>query len=168
MIPQAGLGCDQLRRERAISSLDKPFTPTLSSTERVARHNPFGPPPSFRPASPWPSLDRLASRVMGVTSRTYHTPPLTRRLRAYRFPFVYGSSPYPCHAHELPGPCFKTDDADSIHSSPTTQSLMLRSPSILSCNQHPLSKPVVSGAFHPASAALFNFRSRYIVFYRFG
>jgi hypothetical protein len=31
-----------------------------------------------------------------------------------------------------------------------------------------LSKPVVSGAFHPASAALFNFRSRYIVFYRFG
>jgi hypothetical protein len=91
MIPQAELGCDQLRGERAITSLDKPFTPTLSSTERVARHNPIGPPPSFRPASPWPSLDRLVSRVMGVTSRAYHTPPLARRLRACRFPFVYGS-----------------------------------------------------------------------------
>jgi hypothetical protein len=71
MIPQARLGCDQLCRERAITSLDKPFTPTLSSKERVARHNPLGPPPSFRPASPWPSLDRLDSRVMGVTSRTF-------------------------------------------------------------------------------------------------
>ena len=71
MIPQAGLGCDQLRGERAITSLDKPFTPTLSSTERVARQNPFGPPPSFRPASPWPSLDRLVSRVMRVTSRAF-------------------------------------------------------------------------------------------------
>ncbi len=168
MIPQAELGCDQLRGERAITSLDKPFTPTLSSTERVARQNPFGPPPSFRPASPWPSLDRLVSRVMRVTSRAYHTPPLTRRLRACRFPFVYGCSPYPRHAHELPGPCFKTDDADSIRSGPTTQSLAPRSPSISSCNQHPLSRPMVSGTFHPASAALFNFRSRYIVYYRFG
>ena len=79
MIPQAGLGYDQLRGERAITSLDKPFTPRPSSTERVARQNPFGPPPSFRPASPWPGLDRLVSRVMGVTSRAIHTPPLTGR-----------------------------------------------------------------------------------------
>lgn len=71
MIPQAELGCDQLRGERAITSLDKPFTPRLSSTERVARQNPFGPPPSFRPASPWPSLDRLVSRVVRVTSRAF-------------------------------------------------------------------------------------------------
>jgi hypothetical protein len=71
MIPQAGLGCDQLRGERAITSLDKPFTPSRRSTERVARHNPIGPPPSFRPASPCPRQDRLVSRVTGVTSRTF-------------------------------------------------------------------------------------------------
>lgn len=77
MIPQAGLGYDQLRGERAITSLDKPFTPSRRSTERVARQNPIGPPPSFRPASPCPRQDRLVSRVTGVTSRTYHTSPLT-------------------------------------------------------------------------------------------
>ena len=71
MIPQAGLGYDQLRGERAITSLDKPFTPSRRSTERVARQNPFGPPPSFRPASPCPRQDRLVSRVTGVTSRTF-------------------------------------------------------------------------------------------------
>jgi len=32
MIPQAGLGYDQLRGERAITSLDKPFTPSRRST----------------------------------------------------------------------------------------------------------------------------------------
>ena len=71
MIPLAGLGCDQLRGERAITSLDKPFTPSRRSTERVARQNPIGPPPSFRPASPCPRQDRLASRITGVTSRTF-------------------------------------------------------------------------------------------------
>jgi hypothetical protein len=71
MIPQAGLGYDQLRGERAITSLDKPFTPSRRSTERVARQNPIGPPPSFRPASPCPRQDRLVSRVTGVTSRTF-------------------------------------------------------------------------------------------------
>ena len=71
MIPQAGLGYDQLRGERAITSLDKPFTPSRRSTERVARQNPFGPPPSFRPASSCPRQDRLVSRVTGVTSRTF-------------------------------------------------------------------------------------------------
>jgi hypothetical protein len=169
MIPQAGLGYDQLRGERAITSLDKPFTPSRRSTERVARQNPIGPPPSFRPASPCPRQDRLVSRVTGVTSRTFtRGPSLHKQLRASRFPFVYGFLPYPRHAHELPGPCFKTDDADSIHSIPTTQLLTVRSSSILSCNRHPLYRSVVSGAFHPASAALFNFRSRYIVYYRFG
>ena len=71
MIPQTGLGYDQLRGERAITSLDKPFTPSRRSTERVARQNPIGPPPSFRPASPCPRQDRLVSRVTGVTSRTF-------------------------------------------------------------------------------------------------
>jgi hypothetical protein len=77
MILQAGLGCDQLRGERAITSLDKPFTPSPRSTERVARQYPIGPPPGFRPASPCPGQDRLASRVTGVTSRAIHTSPLT-------------------------------------------------------------------------------------------
>ena len=90
MIPQAGLCYDQLRRERAITSLDKPFTPSRRSTERVARQNPIGPPPNFRPASPCPRQDRLASRVTAVTAGTIHTLPLTLRLRAYRFPFAYG------------------------------------------------------------------------------
>lgn len=71
MIPQAGLGYDQLRGERAITSLDKPFTPSRRSTERVARQNPIGPPPSFRPASPCPRQDRLDSRVTAVTSGAF-------------------------------------------------------------------------------------------------
>lgn len=168
MIPQAGLGYDQLRGERAITSLDKPFTPSRRSTERVARQNPFGPPPSFRPASPCPRQDRLVSRVTGVTSRTFTRRPSLQAAAGLSLSLRLQFLPYPRHAHELPGPCFKTDEADSIHSSPTTQSLTLRSPSIYSCNQLPLSRPMVSGAFHPASAALFNFRSRYIVYYRFG
>ncbi len=101
MIPQAGLGYDQLRRERAITSLDKPFTPSRRSMERVARQNPIGPPPSFRPASPCPRQDRLASRVTAVTSGTIHTLPLTRRLQAYRFPYAYGFLPYSRHVREL-------------------------------------------------------------------
>ena len=76
MIPQAGLGYDQLRGERAITSLDKPFTPSRRSTERVARQNPIGPPPSFRPASPCPRQDRLVSRVTAVTSGAF-TPRLS-------------------------------------------------------------------------------------------
>ena len=140
MISQIGLGCDQLRGERAITSLDKPFTPSRRSTERVARQNPFGPPPSFRLASPCPRQDRLVSRIMRVTSRTYHTPLLTQRLRACWFPFAYGLLPYSRHAHELPGPCFKTDDAVSIHSTPSTQSLVIRSWSISSFRPHPLNR----------------------------
>ncbi len=167
MVPQVGLGYDQLRGERAITSLDRSFTPSRRSTERVARHNPIGPPPSFRPASPCPRQDRLVSRVTAVTSGTYHTSPLTRRLRACWFPFAYDLLSYSRHVHELPGPCFKTDDADSIVSTPTDELLHFRSPRVLSYNRHPLNRSLVSETFHPASAALFNFRSRYIVYYRF-
>ena len=80
MILQAGLGYDQLRGERAITSLDKPFTPSRRSTERVARQNPIGPPPSFRPASPCPRQDRLVSRVTGVTSRAFTRRPSPLRV----------------------------------------------------------------------------------------
>jgi hypothetical protein len=169
MVPRVRLGCDQLRGERAITSLDKPFTPSRRSTERVARHNPIGPPPSFRPASPCPRQDRLDSRVTAVTTGTCHTPPLTAKAAAgllvsLRLRFL----PYSRHVRELPGPCFETDDADPINSSPTKGSLLFRSSSFSSFNQHPLYRSLVSGAFHPAPAALFNFRSRYIVYYRFG
>lgn len=67
-LPRLGLGCDPLRRELAITGLDWSFAPSLRSEERVARQHPFGPPPSFRLASPCPRLDRPVSSVTVVTS----------------------------------------------------------------------------------------------------
>ena len=65
--PRPRLCCDILRRELAITRLDWSFAPSPRSRDRIARQNPFRPPPSFRLASPYPGLDRLVSSVTAVT-----------------------------------------------------------------------------------------------------
>ena len=66
--PPARLSLEIFRRELAITELDWPFTPSPRSTERIARHHPFGPPPGFRPASPCPRLDHSVSSFIHVIS----------------------------------------------------------------------------------------------------
>jgi hypothetical protein len=65
--PRLGLGCDPLRRELAITGLDWSLAPSPRSEERIEHQYPFGPPPGFRLASPYPGLDRPVSSVTAVT-----------------------------------------------------------------------------------------------------
>ena len=46
--PRSRLCCDILRREIAITRLDWYFAPNPRSEDRIARQNPFRPPPGFR------------------------------------------------------------------------------------------------------------------------
>jgi len=80
-LPPAGPGCDQLRGEPAITGLDWSFAPRPGSWERIARQHPFGPPPGFRPASPYPGLDRPVSGLIRVTPGPFrpHPSPGTRK-----------------------------------------------------------------------------------------
>ena len=88
--PPARLSLEIFRRELAISELDWPFTPSPRSTERVARHHPYGPPPGFRPASPCPRLDHSLSGFIPVISDPFRSrPSRLTALRTCRFP--YGS-----------------------------------------------------------------------------
>ncbi len=93
--PPAALPCEALRREPAITGLDWPFTPRRGSGERIARQNPFGPPPGFRPASPCPRLDRPVSGLTAVTPGPLGPRPSRARgpLRARRFPYAFGGEP---------------------------------------------------------------------------
>ena len=94
--PPAGLPCEALRREPAITGLDWSFAPRRGSGERIARQNPFGPPPGFRPASPCPRLDRPVSGLTAVTPgplRPRPSPGVDPRLRACRFPYGFGVNP---------------------------------------------------------------------------
>ena len=67
-LPRSRLGCDPLWRELAITGLDWSLAPSPRSEERIARQNPFGPPPGFRLTSTCPGLDRPVSSVIAVTS----------------------------------------------------------------------------------------------------
>lgn len=69
--------CEILKLERAIGILDWLFTPRPESEERVARHYPFGPPRTFRPASSCSGLDRMISRSRPVARRGGTTRSLT-------------------------------------------------------------------------------------------
>jgi hypothetical protein len=93
--PPARLSCEIFRWELAITELDWSFAPSPRSEERIARQHPFGPPPSFRQASPCPGLDRSVSSIAPVISGpfrprlSYYTRQYCRllvslRLRAYR------------------------------------------------------------------------------------
>ena len=59
--PPGSLGLDPLREEPATTELDWSFAPRPKSEERIARQNPCGPPPGFRPASTCSGLDRSVS-----------------------------------------------------------------------------------------------------------
>jgi hypothetical protein len=95
-----------------------------ASEERFARQHPFGPPPSFRPASPCAGIDRPVSGPMTVTSGPYRTSPLTSKaLRACRFPYGCGlKNPYPRHSHGLPGSFSKTNGTTLVAYPRTTAS----------------------------------------------
>ena len=59
--------------------------------DRIARQNPFRPPPGFRPASPCPGLDRLVSILTAMTPSPFRLRPLRiASLQACRFPFAFG------------------------------------------------------------------------------
>ncbi len=89
-LPRRRLSCDSLRRELAITGLDWFFAPSPRSEDRIARQDPFGPRPGFRPASPYPGLDRPVSSLMAMTPGPFGPRPSPEdRLRASRFPHAY-------------------------------------------------------------------------------
>ena len=73
--PPAGLSCEIFRRELAITELDWSFAPSPRSWERIARQHPFGPPPGFRPASPYPGLDHSVSSIIPVIPDPFRSRP---------------------------------------------------------------------------------------------
>ena len=90
-MPPRRLCCDILRREIAITRLDWSFAPSPRSKDRIARQNPFRPPPGFRPASPCPGLDRLVSILTAMTPSPFRLrPSRVTPLWACRFPFASG------------------------------------------------------------------------------
>lgn len=80
-----GLGWDPLREEPATTELDWSFAPMPKSEERIARQNPCGPPPGFRPASSCSGIDRS---VPGYHRSDYTGPhqtlPLSTSFMAWR------------------------------------------------------------------------------------
>ncbi len=93
--PPGSLGWDPLREEPATTELDWSFAPRPKSEERIARQNPCGPPPGFRPASSCSGLDRSVSGYhRGDYTGPHQTSPLASCLAAgCRFPYAYGVDP---------------------------------------------------------------------------
>ena len=63
------------------------------SSERFAHHYPFGPPPSFRRASPYPRIDRLASGIPPMTFASTRRPSPHKEVAGIRFPCGYVVEP---------------------------------------------------------------------------
>lgn len=83
-------GCDPLRWELAITALDWLLAPCPRLGDRVARQDPFGPPPGFRPASSYPGHDRAVSSLTAMTQGPFRPLPLQpegccRKLVSLRF-----------------------------------------------------------------------------------
>ena len=113
--PPPGLSCETLREELAITGLDWFFAPSPRSTDRIARQDPLGPPPSFRPASPCPGLDRPVSSRTAVTTGPFRPRPSRGLTRCGHvgFPTPPGfgkplGSPQPC----TPRPVFQDGAGD--------------------------------------------------------
>ena len=163
-LPPAGLPCEALRREPAITGLDWSFAPRPGSGERIARQNPFGPPPGFRPASPCPGLDRPVSGLTAVTPGPIRTPPLTgplARLRACRFPYAFGVNPLRL-ATAVNSPARVSRRTVRPRSAPFVlpgYPGFLQGVSLL--KSRTVYRRPVSGSFHPPLGVLFSFPSRY-------
>ncbi len=122
------------------------------STERFARQHRVGPPPPFREASTCLGIDQPAS---GLTPSTpgEHTPLLTPRGAASLLLSLWL-------------PSFEVSLADGQNSLARSSTRTIGRRSILITGLLPFLAPSgchrpVSGSFHPASAVLFNFPSRY-------
>jgi len=125
-LPRSGLGCDPLRRELAITGLDWSLAPSPRSKERIARQNPFEPPPDFRLASPCPGLDRPVSSITAVTTGPFRprASPVTW-LRAFGFPSPTGLQPLSLPQLRTPRPVFLDGTCDP--SPPPSHSTLPRS-----------------------------------------
>ena len=163
-LPPAGLPCEALRGEPAITGLDWSFAPRPGSGERIARQNPFGPPPGFRPASPCPGLDRPVSGLTAVTPGPFRprpSPGTKPRLRACRFPCAFGVEPLRL-ATAVNSPARfprRTVRPRSIPLVLPGCPGFLRETSLL--KGRTVCRRPVSGSFHPPLGVLFSFPSRY-------
>ncbi len=163
-LPRSGLGCDPLRRELAITGLDWSLAPSPRSEERIARQNPFGPPPGFRLTSPCPGLDRPVSSLTALTPGPFRP----RALPAQRLV-----------ARLLVSLCLQTIPALRLAKAVNSPARVSRrrmqpwSPSLvrhvamvsfgrdLSFRAAYVYYRLVSGSFHLPSGMLFSFRSPY-------
>ncbi len=158
--PPPRLSCETLRGELAITGLDWFLAPSPRSTHRIARQDAFGPRPSFRPASPYPGLDRPVSSLTAVTTGPVRTRPLAdeSRLRASRFPRAY-----PLSAVKLattvnsPARVSRRSGRRRIIRPPHLRDVFGRSTLRAALVRY---QPV-STAFHPPLGVVFNFPSRY-------
>ena len=93
--PPLGLDWDLLRRELAITGLDWLLAPCPESGDRIARQDPFGPPPGFRPASSCSGQDRPVSSLIAMTKGPFRPLPSQpkRLLREVGFPSPPGLKP---------------------------------------------------------------------------
>lgn len=154
--PPAGLCWDTLRREPAITGLDWSFAPRRGSWERIARQNPFGPPPGFPPASPCPRLDRPVSGLTAVTPGPCRPRPSRDRPAAgSRFPYGFGADPLSL-ATAVNSPARVSRRKARPRSAPLvlpSRLGFLRGASSLAGRA--MSHRAVSGSFHPLSQGAF-------------
>ena len=162
--PPGGPGCNPLRGEPAITELDWSFAPRPGSWERIARQNPCGPPPGFRPASPCPGLDRSVSGLTGVTPGPLRTPPLAGQepgCGPVGFPTPSGLEPL-----RLATPVNSPARVSRRKARPRSPPLVLPGRPGFLRGGSPLSSRAtrrrpVSGSFHSPLGVLFSFPSRY-------
>ena len=120
-------------------------------SERFAHHYPFGPPPPFRAASPYPSIDRPASGFAPMTTGE-HTSSLTPYGDAdCWFPFGYAITRLTSPLIRTPWPIIQNGRQNAAPQSKLL--LCFYALSVYSC--------LVSGSFHPPLGVLFSFPSRY-------
>lgn len=87
-------GYDPLRWELAITGLDWLLAPCPKLGDRVARQDPCGPPPGFRPASSYSGHDRPVSSLIAMTQALSDLFPYSQRLlRKFGFPSLPGLKP---------------------------------------------------------------------------
>ena len=83
-------GYDPLRWELAITELDWLLAPCPKLGDRVARQDPCGPPPGFRPASSYSGHDRPVSSLTAMTKGPFRPLPLQSKTAAESwFPFAF-------------------------------------------------------------------------------
>ena len=125
-------------------------------SERFAHQHRFGPPPSFRRASSYPRIDRLASGIASLTiASTRRSSPLTG-LRTFGFPTASQLNCLTSPMNRTPWPVFRNGRYNTA-----PHLTMLRRFNAISAYNY-----LVSGSFHASAKSTFQLSLTLLLRYR--